>query len=102
MSFRASNLRSGYGRNAGKRWRAGDIAELRALVNRGASLRTISLKLGRPDSAIRSKANAIGLSVEADAPAPAPAPERAARPHAPAPHREPVRRSGSRQLELFG
>lgn len=98
MSFRASNLRGGYGRNAGKRWRAGDIAELRMLVNRGASLRTISLKLGRPDSAIRSKANAIGLSIEADETAP----ERPPQPHAPAPRREPVRERGVRQLELFG
>ncbi|TGY88994.1 hypothetical protein E5163_07630 [Marinicauda algicola] len=99
MTYKASHLSGGYGRNAGKRWRPGELAELRALVNRGAPVRKISLKLGRPVSAIRSKASALGLSVAADedqAP-PRPAPPRPhtfSRPH-PAP-------SCPRQLELFG
>lgn len=105
QSFKASSLKGGYGRNAGKRWRAGDVAELRQLVNRGAALSTISLKLGRPHSAIRSKASALGLCV----------PEEAgirrdeARPvRRPASHgaigerRQPAVSSRPRQLELFG
>lgn len=101
MTFRASSLKGGYGRNAGRRWRAGDVAELRALINRGAPLRTISLKLGRPDSAIRSKASALGLPVEAGEPEAASARPARSRPV----QREPEAhscRNGPRQLELFG
>jgi len=58
----------GYSRNAGKRWRGSDVAELRALARKGAPLRLISLKLGRPDSAIRAKANALGLTVASGEP----------------------------------
>lgn len=98
MAFKASNLKSGYGRNAGKRWRGDDVLALRRLVNRGAPLRTISLKLGRPDSAIRSKAQAIGLSIEPEDGAPARRENSEPR-HAPArAHRTAVQR----QLELFG
>lgn len=109
QSFKASSLKGGYGRNAGKRWRAGDVAELRALVNRGLPVRTIGLKLGRPDSAIRAKAGALGLSVAEDAgfrgdmarPAHRPAPRSSL--HGPASEcSQPAPVSRPRQLELFG
>jgi hypothetical protein len=89
----------GYSRNAGKRWRGDEIKQLRELSRRGAPLRLISLKLGRPDAAIRSKARELGLAIEDGKPVVAPAPLRtlSRRPFQPAasPARE-------RQLELFG
>jgi len=66
----------GYSRNAGKRWRREDLALLRALVRKGAPLRLIGLKLGRPDAAIRAKASDLGLSVRAAEPVIAPPPSR--------------------------
>jgi len=62
----ASKLKSGgsgYVRNAGKRWRYEDERELRELVRRGVPLQRISLKLGRPEGAIRTKASALHLDL---------------------------------------
>lgn len=100
MAYAATS--KGYGRNAGRRWRGGDVAELRRLVNRDVPLRAISLKLGRPEPAIRAKAGEIGLSVRSDAPAQRPLPLK--RPTAetaqlPAPRSMRGRDGG--QLELF-
>ena len=101
MAYAATS--KGYGRNAGKRWRGGDVAELRRLVNRDVPLRAISLKLGRPEPAIRAKAGEIGLRIREDAPAQPrlplkrPAPERIGSMPA-------ARAAGGRdgpQLELF-
>lgn len=102
----------GYARNAGKRWRRDDVAALRDMVRRGAPLRLISLRLGRPDSAIRAKAGELGLSVSQGDAVVAPPPARtlsrtigrgpgqrsesASYGSARAPQR------GDRQLELFG
>ena len=66
----------GYTRNAGKRWRREDVALLRALARKGAPLRLIGLKLGRPDAAIRSKAGELGLSISTAEPVIAPPPKR--------------------------
>jgi hypothetical protein len=66
----ASKIRSsggGYARNAGKRWRYEDERELRELARRGVPLQRISLKLGRPEGAIRTKAGALNLDL-VDAP----------------------------------
>lgn len=62
----ASKIRSsggGYARNAGKRWRFEDERELRELARRGIPLQRISLKLGRPEGAIRAKAGALHLDL---------------------------------------
>ena len=97
-SFSASST-GGYSRNAGKRWRGHEIKQLRDLARRGAPLRLISLKLGRPDAAIRSKARDLGLSIETRDAVVAPAPKRtlSRRPFQsqPAP-------ANDRQMELFG
>lgn len=61
MAYAASS--TGYGRNTGKRWRHEDVVRLRDLARRGAPLRLIGLKLGRPDSAIRAKAADLGLTI---------------------------------------
>lgn len=69
MSY-ASKLKAsggGYVRNAGKRWRYEDERELRELARRGVPLQRISLKLGRPEGAIRAKAGALHLDL-VDAP----------------------------------
>ena len=66
----------GYTRNAGKRWRHEDLAQLRLLARKGAPLRLIGLKLGRPDAAIRSKASDLGLSISAGEAVIAPPPQR--------------------------
>lgn len=96
----ASNS-DGYARNSGKRWRRDDLAALRDMVRRGAPLRLISLRLGRPDAAIRSKASDLGLSVSQSNAMVAPPPMRTL-------SRNPLRGSDhdpemdARQLELFG
>lgn len=93
-----ASFSSGYSRNAGKRWRGDEIGRLRDLARRGAPVRLISLKLGRPDAAIRSKARDLGLTLETGATVVAPAPSRtlARRPVA-----APVG-ANDRQMELFG
>lgn len=85
----------GYARNAGKRWRGSDVADLKRMVNRSMPLRVISLKLGRPYSAIKAKAGALGLEVD-DAQPSLPLPSRPS--ETLRPRREPSR---GEQLELF-
>jgi hypothetical protein len=77
---------NGYSRNAGTRWRGEDLAKLRTLARDGAPVRLISLRLGRPDSAIRAKASELGLTLSSAEPVVAPPPARTLTrtPHAPA------------------
>ena len=92
----------GYSRNAGKRWRREDLSLLRLLARKGTPLRLMSLKLGRPDAAIRSKANDLGLTVSAGEPVVAPPPSRTLSRRAPAltPSPRPVDLD-LRQMDLF-
>jgi hypothetical protein len=92
----------GYTRNAGKRWRREDVALLRTLARKGAPLRLISLKLGRPDAAIRSKASELGLSVHAGETVVAPPPARTLTRRMPvmSPNAHPGERD-VRQMDLF-
>ena len=101
MAYAATS--KGYGRNAGRRWRGGDVAELRRLVNRDVPLRAISLKLGRPEPAIRAKAGEIGLRVGEDAPAQPRLPLKRAEPKRmpSSPAERGVRGRDGHQLELF-
>ncbi len=95
-----TSISSGYTRNAGKRWRRDEVARLRELARGGAPLRLISLKLGRPDAAIRAKARDLGLTVAAGETVVAPAPARTlTRRPFPAPT---APAANDRQLELFG
>ena len=94
---------AGYARNAGKRWRGSDVLVLKSLVREGAPLRLISLKLGRPDSAIRAKASALGLQVQSGRTVVAPPPARTLtrtprRLGAPTPDAD----APARQPDLFG
>ena len=89
----------GYTRNAGKRWRGDEIKRLRELARRGAPLRLISLKLGRPDAAIRTKARDLGLSIETRDQVVAPAPKRTLSRR---PFQTLTPETRDRQLELFG
>lgn len=92
---------AGYARNAGKRWRGEDVKLLKTLARQGASLRLISLKLGRPDSAIRAKATVLGLTLKSPAPVVAPPPSRTlSRLRTPA--QRPDFESLTRQPDLFG
>ena len=92
---------AGYARNAGKRWRGEDVKLLKALARQGAALRLISLKLGRPDSAIRAKATLLGLTLKSPAPVVAPPPSRTlSRLRTPA--QRPDFESLTRQPDLFG
>jgi hypothetical protein len=93
-----SQISSGYSRNAGKRWRGDEIRQLRDLARRGAPLRLISLKLGRPDAAIRSKARDLGLVLEISDAVVAPAPKRTLSRR---PFSKPSSPAIERQLELF-
>lgn len=92
-----SQIPVGYTRNAGKRWRGDEIRRLRELARRGAPLRLISLKLGRPDAAIRSKARDLGLTLQTSDAVVAPAPKRTLSRR---PFQTPTLAS-DRQLELF-
>ncbi len=66
----------GYSRNAGTRWRGEDLARLRTLARDGAPVRLISLRLGRPDSAVRAKAAELGLTLSSADAVVAPPPAR--------------------------
>lgn len=66
MSYAVSKSTQGYSRKAGHRWRSDDLAQLRRLVRAGKPLKEMSLKLGRPVPAIRSKAQSIGLHLDND------------------------------------
>lgn len=46
-----------YTRNKGKPWIPSDVKQLRALAKENTPTRVIGLKLGRTETAIRSKAN---------------------------------------------
>lgn len=92
----------GYKRNAGKRWRREDVAQLRLLARKGAPLRLIGLKLGRPDAAIRSKASELGLSIASAEPVIAPPPKRTlVRRPVPLALNRPVVDLDLRQMDLF-
>ncbi len=51
-------------RNSGKRWSGNDERTLVDLVERRLPLNEICLKLGRSPSAVRSKAQELGLSLK--------------------------------------
>jgi len=90
---------AGYTRNAGKRWRGDDVRALRSWLNKGASVRLISLKLGRPDSAIRAKARALGFQLPETPTFVAPPPKRTLTRSKSLPVIQGV---PSRQADLFG
>lgn len=92
----------GYGRNAGKRWRYEDVRDLKQLAQQGAPLRLISLRLGRPDSAIRAKAESLNLTINTQSAFIAPAPKRTLkRAHTAAPAQSHKRPKSEYQGELF-
>ena len=51
-------------RNTGKPWTPAEVKELRQLVKQNTPTRVIGVKLGRSESAIRSKANDMSLSLK--------------------------------------
>jgi hypothetical protein len=52
-----------YKRHAGEPWQAAEIRELKSLAKGNTPTGVISLKLGRPPTAIRSKAQREGISL---------------------------------------
>jgi len=52
-----------YKRHAGEPWETGEIRELKSLAKGNTPTGVISLKLGRPPAAIRSKAQREGISL---------------------------------------
>ena len=57
----ASKTRTGT--NTGKRWTATQVKQLRQLASQNLPTRIIGLKLGRTESAIRTKASEKGVSL---------------------------------------
>jgi hypothetical protein len=53
-----------YTRNTGKPWITSDVKQLRELAKENTPTRVIGLKLGRTETAIRSKANREGISLK--------------------------------------
>ena len=53
-----------YTRNSGKEWTSKEIADLRSLANQNTPTRVIGLKLGRTETAIRTKAADKGISLK--------------------------------------
>jgi len=51
-------------RNSGKSWSGTDLINLRKLAKGNTPTRVISLKIGRSESAIYSKASEIGVSLK--------------------------------------
>ena len=51
-------------RNTGKPWTADDVKKLKQLANENTPTRVIGLKLGRTENAVRSKAQAEGISLK--------------------------------------
>jgi hypothetical protein len=51
-------------RSSGTRWSAGDADALRSLAKGNTPTRVIGLKLGRTESAVRSKAGELGVSLK--------------------------------------
>ena len=52
-----------YKRHAGEPWKSAEIRELKSLATGNAPTGVISLKLGRPRAAVRSKAQREGISL---------------------------------------
>ena len=52
-----------YKRHAGEPWESAEIRELKSLAKSNTPTGVISLKLGRPTAAIRSKAQREGISL---------------------------------------
>ena len=53
-----------YTRNTGKSWTRSNRAELRSLASSNTPTRVIGLKLGRTESAIRTQASEMGVSLK--------------------------------------
>jgi hypothetical protein len=53
-----------YKRNAREPWAKDDVKELKALAKKNTPTGVLSLKLGRPPAAIRSKAQREGISLK--------------------------------------
>lgn len=53
-----------YTRNAGKSWTPTEVRELKTLARENTPTRVIGLKLGRPESGVRSKASAESISLK--------------------------------------
>lgn len=51
-------------RNTGKAWIPADLKQLRQLAKENTPTRVIGLKLGRTETAIRSKAKSEGVSLK--------------------------------------
>ena len=51
-------------RNSGNPWTREDVKELRQLAKQNTPTRVIGLKLGRTETAVRSKASAEGVSLK--------------------------------------
>jgi hypothetical protein len=51
-------------RNMGKRWSGADTKALRSLAKGNTPTRVIGLKLGRSESAVRGKADQLGVSLK--------------------------------------
>jgi len=52
-----------YIRNAGKEWTPKEQTQLRQLAKDNTPTRVIGMKMGRPESGVRSKAQDIGVSL---------------------------------------
>ncbi|MBV6419583.1 MAG: hypothetical protein DAHOPDDO_00806 [Ignavibacteriaceae bacterium] len=53
-----------YNRNSGKEWTQKDVSNLQKLANQNTPTRVIGLKLGRTESAVRSKASEENISLK--------------------------------------
>lgn len=51
-------------RNVGKHWTPSDVDQLRRLANQNTPTRVIGLKLGRPASAVYTRASHEGISLK--------------------------------------
>jgi len=51
-------------RNTGKQWTGNELLQLRTLAKGNTPTRVIGLKLGRTESAVRSKAGSEGISLK--------------------------------------
>jgi hypothetical protein len=50
--------------NTGKPWTSDEVAQLRKLAKENTPTRVMGLKLGRTEKSVRSKTQAIGLSLK--------------------------------------
>jgi hypothetical protein len=53
-----------YTRNSGKQWARADVSQLRQLARQNTPTRVIGLKLGRTESAVRTKASENNISLK--------------------------------------